>query len=92
MTVNELIGKWAVRLKPVMKLERDYGGMMSFNNGYREVPDGKYTTRPAKIVKIEEGVVYVEWLNYMDTITKEILSPEYNDNFWAPVDMEFIKK
>lgn len=86
--VEELVGKWAVRIKPVIKAEKDYGSGFSLS-GYRNIPDTKYCTQPAKILKVENDVVYIGWLNYAGTITKEILSPEYRDENWMPVDAEF---
>lgn len=81
--------KWIIRNKPLTKLEYAEG----FSLGRKiEVPDTKYCTRPIYVKGVKDGIVYFNWLNYADTVSKtDILSPEYIDENWVVVDKEFYK-
>lgn len=86
--MDKFLHKWIVRTKPIMKWEDTRSAFGS----KVQIPDTKYCTKPIYIKAITEGIVYCNWHNYADTISKtEILCPTYIDENWVAIDTKFYK-
>lgn len=85
MKIQELVGKWAVRIKPIQEKKVLSGTFGS--DSVVTVPNEQWCTTPVFVKAVENEVVYVEWLmSYNKTKHPEILAPKFDDQNWAEVN------
>jgi len=88
MELKDLIGKWAVRTKPVMVVQVSSG----FGGIAHDIPDSAHCTNPVFVTAIEQGVVYIEYKElYNDKVKRGILNPKYIDENWALVNRKYLE-
>lgn len=85
MHPSQLIGKKAVRTKPVVRVS------ISILGAVQENKDNSFTTEPIRILAVTEGHIIYQYsedtpMGRIDKGEKRLLNSDYLDNHWTDYD------
>ena len=85
MNAKELIGKNAIREKPIKKAEVVSSGLYTIGSRVQSIPDYTYCVEPAKIINATDHHVVIE-REVFGKIHMMLLDERYCDDAWTDYD------
>ncbi|WP_195308226.1 hypothetical protein [Flavonifractor plautii] len=85
MNAKELIGKNAIREKPIKKAEVVSSGLYTIGSRVQSIPDYTYCVEPVKIINATDHHVVIE-REVFGKIHMMLLDERYCDDAWTDYD------